>query len=132
VLLRRGSALLHSRDLYQVSQREQVHIGALRCFIFFASAYTSSMRIGVSAILLGEAPVRWFLHQFDSRWRRLADFGQDDSVYGRLHDIKIGEKSYRVLPLVHPRQAAKLGTHSTAWHELHRRWVSQFAHTLMA
>jgi len=81
-------------------------------------------------ILLGDEPVRWFLHQFDPRWRRLADFGQDDSGYVRLHEVRIGEKSYRVLPLVHPRQAAKLGTYSTAWHELHRHWVSQTAHLL--
>lgn len=83
-------------------------------------------------VLLGDEPVRWFLHRFDPRWRRLADFGQNDSVYGRLHDVKIGEKSYHVLPLVHPRQAAKLGNHSAAWHELHHHWVSQVAQTLIA
>lgn len=83
-------------------------------------------------VLLGDEPVRWFLYQFDPHWRRLADFGQHDSVYGRLHNVKIGEKSYQVLPLAHPRQAAKLGSHSPVWHELHRRWISQVAYTLMA
>jgi len=85
-----------------------------------------------TVVLLGDEPVRWFLHRFDSRWRRLADFGQDDSVYGKLHDGKIGEKLYQVLPLVHPRQAAKLGSHSPVWHELHRRWVSQASQILIA
>lgn len=82
-------------------------------------------------ILLGDEPVRWFLHWFDPNWKRLSDFGQDNALYGQLHATEINRKEYHVLPLVHPRQAAQLGTHSARWHELHRYWINQVAHTLV-
>jgi len=81
-------------------------------------------------VLLGDEPVRWFLHSFDQRWRKLSDFGQENALYGQLRDTEIHGKPYRVLPLVHPRQAAKLGAHSASWYELHQHWVGQIAHTL--
>lgn len=83
-------------------------------------------------VLLGDQPVRWFLRAFESRWRRLSDFGQDNAAYGRLHKVKIGEQSYQVLPLAHPRQAAQLGSHSAAWHGLHTYWVNTVAPTLIS
>ncbi len=82
-------------------------------------------------ILLGDQPVRWFLKAFDARWRNLADFGVDRTAYGRLHQTRIGNKAYRVLPLVHPRQAAQLGTHSQDWHALHVNWLEHFASTVL-
>ncbi len=81
-------------------------------------------------MLLGDEPVRWFLKAFDSRWSVLSDFGQDNPSYGQLWDTEINGRTYRVLPLVHPRQAAKLGTHSARWHALHQHWMANTAHTL--
>ena len=83
-----------------------------------------------TVLLLGDEPVRWFLRPFDSRWRVLADLGQNTVDYGRLHEARIGGQVYRVLPLAHPRQAAKLGTHSQKWHDLHGHWIDHAAHTL--
>jgi uracil-DNA glycosylase len=78
-------------------------------------------------VLLGDEPVRWFLQWFDPRWKTLSDFGQNNGTYGQLHDVEISGKSYRVLPLVHPRQAAKLGTYSANWHNLHQYWLADVA-----
>lgn len=81
-------------------------------------------------ILLGDEPIRWFLNIFDNSWRKLGDFGEDAETYGRLHPVQIRSKSYHVLPLVHPRQAARLGAHSQNWHDLHAGWVANSASTL--
>jgi uracil-DNA glycosylase len=72
-------------------------------------------------VLLGDEPIRWFLNQFDSRWRRLSDFGD----YGRLHEIKLEGRALRVLPLAHPRQIAKLGRSSKVWFDAHAAWIER-------
>ena len=76
-------------------------------------------------ILLGDQPIKWFFHAYDGRWRKLGDFGKTDDTYGRRHDTDIAGKSYHVLPLVHPRQASRLGAHSARWHELHKAWMGK-------
>ncbi len=78
-------------------------------------------------ILLGDQPIRWFLRFFDSRWSRLSDFG----AYGRLHATKIDGKDWQVLPLVHPRQAGRLGFSSAHWFEEHERWAKTAAGELL-
>lgn len=74
-------------------------------------------------VLLGDQPIRWFLAAFLHRFRRLSDFGD----YGRLHEVTIGVLSVVVLPLAHPRQIAKLGSHSQQWHEAHAEWLHKTA-----
>lgn len=78
-------------------------------------------------ILLGDEPIRWFLNAYDHRWKTLSDFGTTPSTYGQLHPTTLDGRSIQVLPLVHPRQAAKLGSHSADWHELHEQWVNTTA-----
>ncbi len=73
-------------------------------------------------ILLGDKPIQWFLKYYDDRWRRLSDF----QPYGRWHDAKIAGQQYQVLPLAHPRQAARLGRSSQKWFELHQEWLNAF------
>jgi hypothetical protein len=62
-------------------------------------------------VLLGDQPIKWFLHHFDNRRRRLSDF----QPYGALHDVAVDGLKLKVLPLVHPRQAAQLGRSSPEW-----------------
>ncbi len=76
-------------------------------------------------ILLGDFPVRWFLNFFDKRFTKLSDFGNTNDSYGRRHEIKINKKSYSVIPLCHPRNAARLGTFSKLWAELHDFWTTE-------
>ena len=73
-------------------------------------------------ILLGDLPIRWFLHFFDKR-TKLSQFGNSQDTYGLRHDIVINNKSYSVIPLCHPRNAARLGAFSKTWAELHDEWV---------
>lgn len=72
-------------------------------------------------ILLGNQPIKWFLRPFGSRWSGLADFGE----YGQRHKVTLDGLEIDVLPLVHPRQAARLGTASEKWFGLHREWISR-------
>ena len=73
-------------------------------------------------ILLGDLPIRWFLHFFDKR-KSLSDF----DGYGRSHDIEINDKYYSVIPLCHPRNAARLGAFSKKCAELHDEWIREKA-----
>jgi len=71
-----------------------------------------------AVVLLGDEPIRWFLRHFDDCWRRLSDF----EPYGRRHPVQLDDLDIDVLPLVHPRQAARLGRSSKKWFELHELW----------
>jgi hypothetical protein len=82
-------------------------------------------------VLLGDEPIRWFSHRWYPRCRRLEDFGTDGDTYGRLTEANIEGARVALLPLVHPRQAAKLGRSSLRWYELHRQWVDNRAPTLL-
>lgn len=83
-------------------------------------------------ILLGNQPLRWFLLAFESRWKRLVDFGMDTETYGQLHPVTIAGQSIQVLPLAHPRQIDRLGRSAARWFELHQAWRDQRAPTLLA
>jgi uracil-DNA glycosylase len=76
-----------------------------------------------TVVLLGDLPVKWWLRFYDDRWNALSDFGADPAEYGQLHECRIGTRSYQVLPLVHPRQAGRLGAHSGKWAKLHEQWT---------
>jgi hypothetical protein len=74
-------------------------------------------------ITLGDQPLKWFVRKVSNKKRsRLADYGAADDTYGRLHDIEIDGKKLQLLPLVHPRQAAKLGLYSPVWFKRHDKW----------
>lgn len=82
-------------------------------------------------ILLGDQPIRWFLTHYDSRWKKLSDFGQEPDSYGKLHEVQIENIELQVLPLAHPRQIAKLGRSSHKWFHLHKTWCSTATHELI-
>lgn len=73
-------------------------------------------------ILLGDLPIKLFLRKFHSRHSCLDDFVKF-SEYGKFHDIRIGDKNFNVLPLCHPRQAAKLGSSNKKWFNYHKKWM---------
>lgn len=75
-------------------------------------------------ILLGDDPVRHFLHHFDRRFSRLGDFGRTAERYGRLQRVTIAGRRVHVLPLAHPRQIARLGESAGPWHDLHQAWLA--------
>ena len=74
-------------------------------------------------ITLGDQPLKWFVRKVSNDRRcKLADYGETDETYGRLHDIEIEGRKLLLLPLVHPRQAAKLGRYSPVWFNRHDEW----------
>jgi uracil-DNA glycosylase len=81
----------------------------------------------ITLILLGDQPIKWFLQYYDSRWKKLSDFGDDSKHYGKLLPTQIGKKDITVLPLAHPRQTAKLGHSSGKWYNLHQEWLDKYA-----
>lgn len=76
-----------------------------------------------TVVLLGDEPIKWFLAHFDNRWTRLSDFGKTPEQYGRLHRVHLEDLEVDVLPVVHPRQAARLGLSDPEWGSLHAAWV---------
>ena len=74
-------------------------------------------------VLLGDLPIKHFIaHYIDDKRKTLADFGKKTSEYGKLHTVRINNKEYQILPLVHPRQAGQLGRADQDWNDLHRQW----------
>ncbi len=73
-------------------------------------------------VLLGDLPIKYWLAQY-SNYRKLSDFGETPDLYGKLHEVEILGKVYKILPLVHPRQAGSLGKASNKWTDLHAQWV---------
>jgi len=81
-------------------------------------------------LTLGDLPLKWFTRHFGSE-DSLGDYGRTGTAYGRLHKIEIDGQSLGLLPLVHPRQAAKLGGHSAGWSDLHGSWSNEVASSLL-
>jgi hypothetical protein len=82
-------------------------------------------------ILLGDKPIIWFMKYYDQRRKKLSDFADNEDSYGQLHSTQIKRKKFRVLPLAHPRQIAKLGQSSAKWYEYHQTWIDQSAPKLI-
>ncbi len=81
-------------------------------------------------ITLGDQPLKWF-SKFHGSKSRLSSYGKSEETYGQLHSIEVGGNRIGLLPLVHPRQAARLGGHSVRWSELHEFWVRNTASKLL-
>lgn len=75
-------------------------------------------------LLLGDLPIKWFLHFFVKR-TKLSQFGDAVDTYGQTHEVVINGRTYDVIPLCHPRNAARLGAFSKKWAELHDGWVKK-------
>jgi len=76
-------------------------------------------------ITLGDVPLREFvapLGLFNSP--SIMGFGTKPGEYGRRHHFTLREKQFDLLPLVHPRQAARLGAHSPRLASVHERWAN--------
>ena len=74
-------------------------------------------------ITLGDLPLRWFT-QYHGTAAKLLAYGQTAPEYGRLHRISIAGRKLHLLPLVHPRQAARLGSYSAGWAGVHDAWIA--------
>jgi len=82
-------------------------------------------------ITLGDQPLRWFASRYGA-YDRLQKYGDTKGSYGQLHQIRIAGRDMQLLPLVHPRQARKLGSHSATWSALHEYWKESLAPMVLA
>ena len=81
-------------------------------------------------LTLGDQPLKWFARHYGAH-ATLGQYGETSGTYGRLHDLEIEGQSLKLLPLVHPRQAGQLGSHSAKWTQLHAHWVTDVAPQLL-
>lgn len=81
-------------------------------------------------ITLGDQPLKWFASYFGAK-TRLGSYGEGRDQYGRLHEVRVGQRTMTLLPLAHPRQVARLGSHSALWAGLHEHWVRRVAPDLL-
>lgn len=82
-------------------------------------------------VVFGDQPLLGWVRHVTKAPSKLAAYGETPDTYGRLHDVEIGGRAVKLLPLAHPRQVAGLGTHSGAWRKLHRHWVTEVAPGLL-
>lgn len=83
-------------------------------------------------VTLGDQPLKWFGVKAFGSEHSLGAYGRDPRTYGVLHDVAFEGRALRLLPLVHPRQAAGIDRHSEFWNDLHRTWVRQVAPVVRA
>jgi hypothetical protein len=83
---------------------------------------THSGDITPRVMTLGDQPLKWFTHHYGTE-TALSKSGKTHETYGRLHPFKVNGRDLQLLPLVHPRQAVKLGSHSLIWADLHNQWI---------
>lgn len=74
-------------------------------------------------LTLGDQPLKWFTQHYGTA-ADLSAYGKTPAQYGRFHSVTVAERKLLLLPLVHPRQAARLGSHSVGWAGLHDAWVA--------
>lgn len=73
-------------------------------------------------VLLGDNPIKQFLNKVaDVDYKSLKEY-KERYDYGSQSEAVINGKTYKILPLAHPRQIGALGSHSSDWFRLHQEW----------
>jgi hypothetical protein len=76
-------------------------------------------------ITLGNEPIKNFIKYYDPKINLL-----NEQSYGQIKEITLDSLSIKHLALVHPRQAGRLGSHSSQWYEIHSNWILNNAKNL--
>lgn len=77
-------------------------------------------------ITLGDVPLREFVAPLQlCEKTSIASFGTQPGQYGQRHAFSLCGRRFHLLPVVHPRQAARLGAHSPELADAHARWVQE-------
>ena len=82
-------------------------------------------------VLLGDKPIKWFFSHLAAKYKKLSDFGKEDDSYGLIHLVNIRNRQLGILPLIHPRQASRLGASSAEWANVHQTWKTGVAARLI-
>ena len=83
-------------------------------------------------VTLGNEPLKWFAAEVLGAPATLAECATDAQTYGAVHHVDFESRSIGLLPLLHPRQVAGLGHHSTCCKLLHETWIRQWASAVRA
>lgn len=78
-------------------------------------------------ITLGDLPLYHFIRIYNPEIVNLSVF----NFYGQLNDIKIGERSYKLLPLYHPKAGENIGSYTERWRNYHYDWIKYTARELL-
>jgi len=73
-------------------------------------------------VTLGDLPLRFFASRFGAH-PTLGAYCATAEEYGTPVPLQVAGRSCELLPLVHPRQASRLGRSSERWAALHEAWV---------
>lgn len=74
-------------------------------------------------VVLGDVPIQQFIRPLsDTPVRNLAHLTDLAGAYGAPWRTKLDGRSFEVIGLCHPRQAARLGSSSAVWGTLHDTW----------
>lgn len=73
-------------------------------------------------VLLGDIPIAQYLNRAAEVPYKTLDEYVRLFGYGSVTEAEISGKTFRILPLAHPRQIGALGAHSEKWNLLHRKW----------
>jgi len=73
-------------------------------------------------VTLGDLPLKWFAQHYGAE-ADLSAYGRAAAEYGGLHPLTVAGRKVQLLPLVHPRQAARIGGHAAGWLGTHEVWV---------
>lgn len=77
-------------------------------------------------ITLGDVPLKEFVAALRLCNRSsIASFGTKSNEYGQRHPFSLRGRRFELLPLVHPRQAARLGAHSPELAIAHENWANE-------
>ncbi len=82
-------------------------------------------------VTLGDLPLKWFARHYGAK-SQLSAYGTSLEQYGQMHAITVGGRRVFLVPLVHPRQASRLGGHSSDWAQLHQDWIAKTAPGILA
>ena len=73
-------------------------------------------------VLLGDIPIAQYLRRVaDVPYKTLGEYVTNYG-YGTITEVIISGKTFRVLPVTHPRQIGALGAYSKKWHDMHKEW----------
>ena len=74
------------------------------------------------AITLGNDALSWFASKKLGSKQTLRSYGTQQQTYGQLHSVQFAERTIMLLPLTHPRQAARIAPYTPHWADLHEIW----------
>lgn len=102
-----------------IPKRPSIFCNSGRCKEIIAELEESKAYL---LVLLGDIPIKQFLNTVSSvDYKSLLEY-KNRYGYGSPSEAVINGRSYKILPLAHPRQIGGLGSHSSDWYYEHHKW----------